>query len=191
MNSQQEPMKEETSMCDMCNGATLRDLVDDLHREITDRGFTVMSVEATATTKEWSYTIGLLHGHDHPELVVAGYPWKGAVAVLAELAAEVVKGDRFDEPGDHIIFHSAEIGVVPVHAQHLTGDLLAAWHLYSDAAGRPDLEPRALQIVLPDGDRCFHHQTTQPRLDKPGALAGMNRRERRRQRYGGGRRSRP
>ena len=25
---------------------------------------------------------------------------------------------------------------------------------------------RALQIVLPDGDRCFEHQSTQPRLDE-------------------------
>ena len=176
-------------MCDMCNGATMQEVLDNMHRKIASNGFTTMSVEATARTKEWSYTIGLRHNHDHPELVVAGYPHQGAVAVLSELAAEVVKGDRFDIPGDRVLFHDAEIGVVPVHAQYLKGELMAAWHWYSDAVGRPDLEPEALQIVLPDDQRCFHHQTTQPRLDKPGALVAMNRQERRRRASRSGRRS--
>jgi hypothetical protein len=173
----------------MCNGATLQDRLSRIHRQILDRGFTIMQVEGTPASDEWAYTIGLLNGHNHPELVVAGYPLEEASVVLLGLATEVVNGDRLDTPGDRLALDGVEFGVVPVDKQLLKGDLLAAWYGYHKTFGPSDLVPRALQVLLPDAHYCFHHQNTQPRLDQPGSFSGMNHRERRRQAFGRGRRN--
>ena len=168
-------------MCVMCNGATREEVLRDLHLQISDRGFTIVSVGTTLENKGWAYTIGLIDSKDHPELVVAGYPLGGAVVVLDQLSAAVLAGDRLDIPGDHLVFCGAEIGARRVHERHLRGGLIASWQSYYQSVGRHDLVPRALQIVLPDGRCCSEHQTAQPRLDDNHhvAFAGLTRQQRR------------
>ena len=153
-------------MCAVCNGATTEEIFLALHLQIVERGFAIVPVGTTAENKGWAYTVGLIDSKGHPELVVAGHPLGRAVDILCELGAAVISGTRLDITCDHLLFRSTEIGARPVHERHLKDGLMAFWHNYYEGVGRPDLVPQALQIVLPDGDWCFVHQTTQPRLDQ-------------------------
>jgi hypothetical protein len=145
-------------MCVMCSGATVKDVVNRLHREIEDRGFAIVPVEDASEKTSWAYTIGLVDSMNHPELVVAGHPLGAAVRVLGELGQAVLGGHRLEPDDSPITFHGAAVGVVPVHQWHLHQGLIAAWHWYYDGVGRPDVEPRALQILLPDAYVCPAHQ---------------------------------
>jgi Domain of unknown function (DUF4262) len=167
-------------MCVMCNEGNIEDVFRILHLQIVDRGFAIVPVGTRTENKGWAYTIGLIDSKDHPELIVAGYPLDRAVDVIYELGAAVMAGDRLGSPG-RLAIHGFEIGARAVDERHLRGDLIAGWHFYYDTLGRYDLVPRALQVVLPDGGRCFEHQTTQPRLDdrRHVPFDGPNRQQRR------------
>jgi hypothetical protein len=151
-------------MCVMCDGGAIEDVFRILNRQIVDRGFAIVPVGTRTEKIRWSYTIGLIDCKDHPELVVAGYPLDLAVDILDQLGTAVMAGHRLD-PDDRLAFNNILIGARSVHERHLRGDLIAGWHFYYETLGRHDLVPRALQVVLPDGECCFEHQTTQPRLD--------------------------
>jgi Domain of unknown function (DUF4262) len=148
-------------MCEQCEAVAAK-----LDTQIVGRGFAVVPVGPSYRTRGWAYSVGLLDARDHPELVVAGWPLGGAVAVLDEMGGEVVAGRRFDGGGPQFGLRAATIGVVPVHEMHLGRRLMRLWHRYYDHVGRFDLELRALQAVLPDADHCFEHQRLQPRLDE-------------------------
>jgi hypothetical protein len=153
-------------MCAICRGATTEEVFLGLHLQIVDRGFAIVTIGTRAENKGWAYTIGLIDSTKHPELVVAGYPLGHAVDVLDELGAAVMAGVRLDSPGDHLVLRCTEIGTRLVHERHLQEGLMAFWYSYYEGVGRQGLVPQALQIVLPDDDCCFEHQTAQPRLDQ-------------------------
>ena len=152
-------------MCENCDLTLER-----LPGRIRDNAFTVLSVGSSATARGWAYTIGLVDAYGHPELVIAGLPLNRMVGPLTALARCVAAGDRIDTPGQHG-FNGAAIGTVPVHSRHLERGLMARWSWYYDLVGRFDLQLRALQIVLPVGEYCWHHQTEQPDLGSPRHVA--------------------
>lgn len=153
-------------MCVICDGGTFEDELANLHQEITDRGFALMPVGSSLDALGLVYTIGLIDGVDHPELVVAGFPLGRAASAVNYLACRIVDGERIEGRRELPIL-GTQIGIAPVHERHLTGNLMARWHWYYDQVGRWDLTLRALQIRLPDGQRCYECQRDQPRLDRP------------------------
>jgi hypothetical protein len=142
-------------------------LVAGFVEKIAKFGFTVVAVGTTDDKRGWAYTIGLVDNFDHPELVVAGVLRRNAGRLVAELGERVVSGLRLDPSTSPMLLHEAEVGIRPVHERHLHGDLVSAWHWYHEEVGRWEVEPRAIQLVVPDGGHCYRHQTTQPRLDRP------------------------
>lgn len=153
-------------MCTMCEGATEDEVLRRLHQQIQDHGFAIVPVGSGREARGWAYTIGLVEGTYHPELVVAGYPLGDAVVVLDEVGHRVVAGSRVSAGVGPVTYRGVPVGTVPVHPSHIRRGLMAAWRWYYDSVGRPDLGPCALQVVLPDGAFCDEHQTSQPRLDQ-------------------------
>jgi hypothetical protein len=153
-------------MCIMCQGATEDELLSRIQGQIRNYGLGIIAVGDNDEDRGWAYTIGLVEGMDHPELIVAGYRLWQAMEVLDDLGSLVVFGQRLDLGTGTIGYRGVPLGAVPVLAQQLEGDLMSAWRWYYDSMGRPELHPRALQIVLPDGGFCHEHQTRQPRLDR-------------------------
>ncbi|HVA75920.1 MAG TPA: DUF4262 domain-containing protein [Acidimicrobiales bacterium] len=168
-------------MCAICDGQSEEDFLTNVYRHVADRGFTVMAVGKTMEGVGWAYTIGLIVGYDHPELVVAGKNLREAVGVLQTLGACVTVGDRLDTAVQHGLTGTA-IGVVPVHQCHLDRGLMAYWERYYDSLARFDVKLRAVQIVLPDEDHCYEHQRDQPDLGRACHVSfdGMGPRDRRR-----------
>lgn len=148
-------------MCEQCDPALAR-----LHDDIREIGFAVMLAGRSMTARGWAYTLGLVDGFDHPELVIAGLPLEDALDPLSALARCVVAGDRIDTPFQHGL-DGIPIGTVPVHERHFERGLMSWWDWYYQSLGRFDIALRALQIVLPAGGYCFHHQSEQPDLGSP------------------------
>jgi hypothetical protein len=152
-------------MCGTCQCEPVDVFVARVGERISTFGFTVVSVGTTDEKRGWAYTIGLVDNVDHPELVVAGVVRAKAARIVRELAQQVLGGLRLDKCTSRILWQDSEIGIRPVHERHAHGHLLAGWHWYHEDLGRWELEPSALQLVVPDGNHCYLHQTTQPRLD--------------------------
>ncbi|HMK97828.1 MAG TPA: DUF4262 domain-containing protein, partial [Acidimicrobiales bacterium] len=135
----------------MSEGATKDEVVRRLHGQITDHGFAIVPVGRGEKARGWAYTVGLVAGMDHPELVIAGYPLGHAVAILDDLGRLAVAGERLDAGPGSITYWGVTVSAVPVHPWQIRRGLISAWRGYYDSLGRRDLDPRALQIVLPDG----------------------------------------
>jgi Domain of unknown function (DUF4262) len=166
-------------MCVMCKGGTREQVRQNLYAQICALGFALVPVGRAWNNKGWAYTIGLIDSRDHPELVVAGVQLGEAVTVLDRLAKAVLDGIRYDTCDTATA--NADIGFGEVQALHIRRGLMDGWIDYYGAAGRRDLDLRALQVVLPDGMRCYEHQRTQPRLDgnRHVSFDGLNRAARR------------
>lgn len=170
-------------MCLMCEGWTADEMHADTHDRIRRYGFAMFGVRDGDGGPTWLYSIGLAD-HDHPELVIANVELDSAHAVLTDLAARVLDGDRLDEARRVAYLDVVgEATLRDVHPAHLAGELIAAWHGYyawRDAPAPPP--PRVLQVVAPDEAFCRCHAGTQPRLDLAHVTfrpAASNRRERR------------
>ena len=151
-------------MCVMCEGGSRQQARQNLYAQICALGFALLPVGRTWSNKGWAYTIGLIDKCDHQELVIAGVRLGEAVTVPDHLANAVLDGIHFDTCDAAVAFN-ADIGFVEVQALHIRRGLMDGWTDYHAAPARPDLDLRALQVVLPAGSRCYEHQGTQPRLD--------------------------
>ena len=168
-------------MCVLCGeGKTIDDWLEGVHDAIARRGFAVVPVEAGEGS--WGYTIGLLDGVGHPELVVVDPDVGHAGGVLVEAGARVLAGERIS-PESPVEMCGGRLEVVTVHPFHVDRGLLNGWLQYYDAAGRWDLEPEAVQVLVPDGRYCDCHQPDR-RLDSHRTPWGLNRACRRAARSG-------
>ena len=164
-------------MCDICDGKTIEEVRQGTHQNVLRHGFTKVAVGDHG--RGWVYTIGLLDNYVHPELVVVG-ELSEAAWVVEELAQRVLTGERLT-PGGTVHLDGLDLAVVPVHPAHFARGLLNAWLDYYREAGRWELEPEALQVVVPDHAHCAEHQPLHMRLDDPRCVPymGGNRRARR------------
>lgn len=171
-------------MCEMCAGATIDDVRQRLHEKIVTDGFALVPVGGNGSDRGFAYTVGLVNSFMHPELVVVNHPLDEAVQVLYTLGKRVTGGSRL-HAGDVVSCLGGEVALVDVHPAHFRRGLIAMWFDYYRAAQRLDLEPSALQVVLPTEHHCYEHQATQPRLDTEAHVPfGPTRAERRAQRSG-------
>lgn len=76
-------------MCEMCNGASYEEVLDDLDACVRRYGWAVQGVEGR---RPWAYTIGLAERFGHPELVLAGIAVPAAVTALNALGTMVATG---------------------------------------------------------------------------------------------------
>ena len=166
-------------MCVMCDGMNQEDVRQHLYQQICEWGYALVPVGRGWDDTGWAYTLGLVDAYDHPELVVVGLPLGLELTILDELAEGVTRGQRFDT--GEVALPLGRVELIGVHELHLRRGLMDAWIDYYSAAGRRDLDLRAVQVVLPDGAHCAEHQTTQPRLDKANHVSfdGTNRATRR------------
>lgn len=163
----------------MCDGASRDEVLFARHATIERYGWALVAVGDSPPTADWIYTIGLAP-RGHPELVIVGHEQAVAGALLNELGERIRDGERF-QAGDSTMAGHVQVGFVAVDPAHIERGLLNAWLDYYGALGPPHPDLHALQVVLPDGQHCHTHQTSQPLLDTPFDVMqlGGNRAERR------------
>jgi hypothetical protein len=153
-------------MCIMCEGADRDEFLFDLHHRVFRHGWALQGVTGSGPPGlDWVYSVGLAGGFDHPELVVLGDVGTGG-AVINQLGERVRDGQTF-EAGDEVAVSVGDVGLVEVHPDHLTNGLIATWVDYYGSIGPPFPPVGLLQVVLPDAESCWHHQTAVPLLSDP------------------------
>ncbi len=149
-------------MCMMCDGASRDEQRSLIRDKIQQVGWVVTGVEHRSARPGWLYTVGLVDGFGHPELVVAGRPTAEAYPLLNRLALAVKEGTRLDRC-DAVQLDGVRFGVVAVHPAQIDHGLLAVWFEQYDVAQAP--VPHALQVLVPRGGSSADQQAGQPRLD--------------------------
>lgn len=137
-------------MCLMCDGYSEEEIHAQCDQLIAEYGWVVQQIGGGDIDEPpWSYTMGLSHGFDHPELVVVGLAPQRAIVLLNGLGRRVRNGGSF-VPGSlaENAGGSLEVTFGPVHPLLWEGPLLVGWRAYYESRGlAPD--QRALQVVLP------------------------------------------
>lgn len=152
-------------------------LQSDMQMRILANGYTIQAVAPDPHNVAWTYTIGLAESFDLPELVITNLDCHDAVILLTWVIEQLREGTSLDE------LDPEQFTAVPVHRNHLDGDLLNMWRYYYDK------EPSTVDVVqlrLGDELACPCCATDQVDLSDPQASLGvtrrMNRAQRRRQR---------
>ena len=150
--------------------------LDDQERRVVENvekhGSHVFCISPTPGLDDgFSFTIGLLHNDDHPELIVFGQKSEWQHSLLNSLRNEIQAGRRFgpgDTCGDVLENFTLVFRPVPKEqlAEHFGWMLWFYWNL--DRAHWP---PSALQVVWPDlkghlpWEPGYHNAYRQPVLD--------------------------
>ena len=178
-------------MCEICDGKTYEELWAEIDSKIGANGWTLQAVAPSPPEPGWVYTIGLVEGFGHPELVVTDPDPVAYGSLLDEISEHVRRGERFGAGGAlDLDGYRVEFG--PVHPSYLANGLLASWESYYRWTGDPPATLDALQVVLPLTEWCDTCDLERRCLARPGALtvggganrmarrAAMRRRDRRR-----------
>ena len=156
-------------MCELCDGATIEELREELAERIEWFGWGGQYVEGDPEANDpWAYTIGLVERWNHPELVVASLSYERSAALLDMVVDEIQAGRRF-EAGVTATVNGVDLSFAAVHPRQFERNVFARWFDYYEWAygsGGPELS--ALQVSLPDRCFCPHHAVHRPRLDLPG-----------------------
>jgi hypothetical protein len=137
-------------MCEMCDGRSAEDVRRALQDTIDEHGWVMQHVKASASSRPWTYTIGLVERYDHPEVIIVG----GTQARAAKIIHEVVERIEYDSEllvaGDTVPLDCAccHLHVGNVHAAHLTSGWFAMWHFVYAVGDKPGPSLRALQLNL-------------------------------------------
>jgi hypothetical protein len=137
-----------------------------IHQRLRRYGSALQRVEVEPPGLSWTYTVGLLDRHDHAELVVVGGSAELQHQVINGAIREIDRGKSFI-PGVEGYVDGQAVGVESVHSIHVNNGLMATWVQYYAGFVHqvPDFD--AVQLVLPDGRGCHHHQTLAPLLSDP------------------------
>ncbi len=158
-------------MCEMCDGKSFQQVLDDTRDHVRRFGWAVRGVEPEPTRPGWVYTVGLLDSYEHPELVVFDDDWSRGASLLNALGRAVRDGEEL-VPGDHIALGAgASAHIVDVHPDHLATELFAMWHNVRQVGTvTPPEELAAHQVVLlhPEPGQ---HGPGELRLDRPAPVA--------------------
>jgi hypothetical protein len=144
-------------MCMMCDGYSSDEVNQWYADAIAVHGWAIAGVEDETITG-WAYTMGLVDGFDHPELIVVGMGLNGAKRLLNELGTMVRDGwrlteDSVPEVGDHLF------SLGPVDAGQFDLEIFNIWTDFYER-WRDEYVPRlALQVFPP---RCLVWQGGDP-----------------------------
>jgi len=100
---------------------------------------------------------------DHPEIVLAGVPWRASVPVLNALGTMVAVGEVLEPGREPVVVGEVELAVEVVHPVHLADGLIGMWDAHYDAY--PPAPRRAVVQVLPLSGRRLP-------LDRPHTTLG-------------------
>jgi hypothetical protein len=133
-------------MCDICDGMTHEEFNQRTMRKIEQYGWVISGVE-DGPGLGWAYTVGLLEGFDHPELVVVGLDWPEAVHLLNQLGDRVAAG-RLLYPGlgDDTIAGIDFGAVAP--SQWKARSTFAGWQGYYEWRGGAPPDAFAVQVFV-------------------------------------------
>src|SRR4051794_39191163 len=186
-------------MCVICDGGSEEDLLASEFMHIAVDGYTVMYVESDAP---WCYTIGLLQSFDQPELAITGMPADRVNHVMGVLLHRIRHGDRFSSSSPPLeLCECTTVAFGPVHEGQWRAGRFDQWIRYYEWAGGEPSTRDAIQVLWPNSigefptgpDFCdVHGGSCQPLLDgapRHNVNTG-SRQQRRRARYGHGKRRR-
>jgi hypothetical protein len=186
-------------VCFICDGGTEEEAFTDRLMRIAVHGFTMVQVEGVPS---WTYTIGLAQSFDHPELVVTGLP-DGAPGLINDVVDRIREGQRFDASSPPMpLCDCSSVAFGPVHAEQWERGRFNQWLHHYDQLGEGPPVPDIVQVLWPDKAGRFptdpgfcpeHRPTCQPLLDvapRHNVNTGSNREQRRRAKYGHGKRRR-
>jgi hypothetical protein len=181
-------------MCVLCDGGTQDELFFSQFGKILKYGFTTVMVEAPSP---WAYTIGLVQSFGHPELTLAGLPECCTSTVVCEVTDRIRDGERFDVSSPPLTFEWGTVRFGPVDPDQWAKGRFDAWlEYYRAVGGEPppldivqvvwaDREGRFPEHLAFDGDQALFAQAPRHNVN-----TGMNRKQRRRAKYGHGKRER-
>ncbi len=151
----------------------LDQILSDMEMRIIANGYTIQGVLPDPNNVAWTYTIGLSKSFDLPELVVTNLDNHDAVVLLTWVIEELRDGASLDD-FDHNYFRP-----VPVHNDHLDGELLNMWREYY---GEEPTTVDVVQLHLGPELACPCCESTQVDLSDPKASTGSGNRLNRAQR---------
>jgi len=157
-------------MCMMCDGASPEEVDQWMEATIARAGWAVTGVEDDHVV-DWAYTVGLVDGFNHPELIVVGMG-PGALRTLDEIGERVRAGERFGpmsvvEIGEHLFPFG------PVDPGQFDTEVFNGWTSYYGNHMREYVPPVALQVFPP---RCLVERGGDPArwsLDTPAEVLGV------------------
>jgi hypothetical protein len=186
-------------VCVICDGGSFEEMLSGEFVRIAVHGFTMISVESATP---WTYTIGLVRSFEHPELVVTGLPTVGA-ELITDVVDRIREGERFDASSPRLsLCDCMSVAFGAVHPGQWSRGRFDQWLRYYEWLGQEPPAPDAVQVVWPDSAGRFppdptfcglHVGDCQPLLDgapRHNVNIGSNRQQRRRARYGHGKRRR-
>jgi hypothetical protein len=184
-------------VCVICDGASEEEVLTGEFMRIAVHGFTMVGIEATPP---WTYTIGLVRSFDHPELVVTGLPDDSAAHVMTRVVARIRQGERFTVSSPPVsLCNCTTVTFGMVHPAQWDQGRFDHWLRYHRWAGDEPPIREAVQVLWdkdgrfpPALDFCpVHGPDCQPLLDEAprhNVNIGSTREQRRRAKYGHGKR---
>jgi hypothetical protein len=133
-------------MCDICDGMTHEEFNQRTMRCIEEYGWYITGVE-DGPELGWAYTIGLLEGFDHPELIVVGLEWPGSGNLLNQLGERVAAGQLLHPGLAAYRPDGVEFGAVAPD-QWKAQSTFAGWHGYYEWRGGAPADPCAVQVFV-------------------------------------------
>jgi hypothetical protein len=161
-------------MCDMCDGATIEELIERDAAKIARHGYTLQAVTGNGRDddpRSWVYTMGLLDLIGHPEMIIAGADVRIAASVLVHLAEWAIEDDEWFAPEDVIELDAGDADVGAVHAVHYGRNrgTFNMWYTLKSAGILHTRRLEAVQIIVPSALSAFGERSWQPDLSRPDA----------------------
>lgn len=147
-------------MCQLCNGASLDNVLVNQDLLIRTSGYAMTQV-SDHRGGGWTYTIGLLERFGHPDLLTLDVDLALQAGLVNALAASVVEHGVL--PG-RAELRSDGLSTVLVHPNHLAEGRVAMW---TKRHQRVPQTGEFLQVVLSSRHFCACHAPLRQMLDKP------------------------
>lgn len=145
----------------------------DMEMRIITDGFTIHTDLPDPTRVNTAYTIGLSKSFGLPELVITNLDFIDSVMLILWVTDQLQQGESLDD------LDPAQFSAVPVHIEHLNGDLMNEWRNYYEE------EPSTVDVVqlqLGPELACPCCTPSQVDLTNPSASLKVSRRANRAQR---------
>jgi hypothetical protein len=170
----------DVGMCEICNGMSYEEMWERMHEHIGAGQWFLECVEASAHTRTWAYTVGLVENFGHPELVVCDFEVVSGGSLLNEIATQIQCGLRV-VPGATIDLDGYAVEIGAVHPSYVAHGLCAMWSNYYAWRGAPPGPFEVLQVIPPLTEWCDHCDRHRRCLSIPGerGFGGPNRAARR------------
>jgi hypothetical protein len=138
-------------------------------KDIRKHGCHIIHVGPDDEGPGWSYSIGLFHSYEQPEIMMFGVPWSAAETIINDLAARMKSGEPFSHGmSDAEVLDGHNVMYLSVPDTHYREHFGYAMWFYAGKAFP------MLQLVWPDKKGLFPwdakstlDDSIQPLLGKP------------------------